>query len=79
MERIFIDFSESGDVLQKETCQDLYYMHKMLKINVLEAVRSGNVSAGPGMLWKPDCHCFRESLKATMGLCGGSLSIRGAN
>jgi hypothetical protein len=35
-----------------------------------------NYTAVPAVLWKPDCDCISEYLKAAMGIYGGSLPIR---
>jgi hypothetical protein len=76
MERIFFEFSEFGHVPQKETCPESFCRYKILIFSGLQEFPSGGISIATSALWKPDCDCFRESLRATMGLCGGSLPIR---
>jgi hypothetical protein len=51
----------------RKLAEDQFYIHIFLSFSKLSESRFKNLSLGLSMLWKPDCDCSGESLRAAMG------------
>jgi hypothetical protein len=70
VERLFFDFSLPGSQAKRKVAEHRFNRRKELICSRLAKYRFKNLLSGLRALWKPDCDCFRESLRAVMGTLG---------